>query len=255
MIKTELLCNPYLEEPLKLSGKHLIGLASGHKFQIKDDIPIIIDPSYLSSRNKLNKFIYGLSAGLYERLLIISDKLKYSNDLSVNQQFLTNLSLDSGQKVLEVGVGPAISSKFLPAEVEHYGIDISWNMLRKAKKNMEKINRAPYLAQALAEYIPFKDNIFNTVFQIGTLQFSEDPFKAINEMARVAKPNTTIYILDEIRGGRNIFKRSPAHGMHVTSTSDLIRELPRLVPQSMQNIKAKVLDGNQYYQLQFTKPK
>jgi SAM-dependent methyltransferase len=165
-----------------------------------------------------------------------------------------NNGLISAEERLEIGIGAGYSTRYLPSEVDHIGIDLSWNMLKKAKKNMLSAKRDPKLIQALSEYVPIKDNTIDVVFQIGTLQFTEDPFKAVSEMARVAKPGSIIYILDEIRGGMKIFKRSPAHGMHVKSPQDLIKELHRLVPHSMLEIQAKPLSGDQFYQLQFRKP-
>jgi len=255
MIDVDILCNPYLGEPFKISGDQLIGLASEHKFQIKDGIPRIIDHSFLSSRNKLNQLIYNFFAPLYEHLLSIGDYLNYSHELSINKGFLQKLEIYPGMRILEIGIGPGYSAKYLPANADHIGIDLSWNMLQKAKQNMLAEEKAPLLIQALAEYIPIKNNSMDIVFQIGTLQFTEDPFKAVSEMARVAKPGSSIYVIDEIRGGMKIFKRSPAHGMHVQNSADLIKELPRLVPLSMINIRTQNLPGNQFYQLQFTKPK
>lgn len=254
MIDVDILCNPYLGEPFKKSGNQLIGIASGHKYQIKDNIPVIIDPSYLTIRNKFNNLVYDISAGLYERLLSIGDRINYSQDISTNKEFIQELNLFPGQKILELGIGTGHSTNYFPPDIEHIGIDISWNMLQKAKRNMHKANREPRLIQALAEYVPIKDNSIDMVFQVGTLQFTEDPFKVVSEMARVAKQGSTIYILDEINGGMKIFRRSPAHGMHVNSPTDLIKELPRLVPHSMIDIKSQALPGGHFYQLQFTKP-
>ena len=254
MINTDILCNPYLGEPLKRIGNNLVGVASGNIFAIKDDIPKIISKSHFSNRNKFHKFAYDISSGYYEQLIRLGDKIKYSQDLSVNKMFLEKLNFDKTNSVLEVGIGAGYSTKFLPNEIEHIGLDISWLMLKRAKLNMLANNREPKLIQSLAEYIPFKNNKIDLVFQIGTLQFTEDPFKTVSEMARVAMPGSKIYIIDEVRGGLNIFKRSPAHMMHVKSKDDLILELPRLVPHSMQNIQSKLLPGGQYYQLQFTKP-
>ena len=255
MIDVDILCNPYLGEPLKRVGDHLVGLASGVRFLIKEDIPIIIDRPHFSVRNKLNNFLYNVSAGVYEKLLNIGDRIDYSKDIAVNKHFLNNLKIESGQKVLEIGIGTGLSTRFLPDNIEHIGLDLSWNMLQQATKNMTALNRTPLLVQALAEYLPFRDNSMDVVFQIGTLQFTEDPFRSVSEMARVAKPGTTIFILDEISGGMKIFQRSPAHKMHVNNTKDLIRELPRLVPHSMINIKSQNFLGTQFYQLQFSKPK
>jgi SAM-dependent methyltransferase len=254
MINVDILCNPYLGEPFKRIENQLIGLASGHKYQIKDDIPVIIDRSYLSRRNRFNNLIYDISAGLYERLLSIGDRFNYSQDISINKDFIQDLSFGPGQIILELGIGTGYSTNYFPTDIEHIGLDISWNMLQQTKRNMQKANREPRLIQALAEYVPIKDNSIDMVFQVGTLQFTEDPFKAVSEMARVAKHGTTIYIMDEISGGMQIFKRSPAHGMHVKSPTDLIKELPRLVPHSMTDIKSQALPGDQFYQLQFTKP-
>ncbi len=73
-------------------------------------------------------------------------------------------------------------------------------MLKRAQRKAQKANRQIELVQADCGFIPFCDERFDLVFQMGGLQFVSAPFKAISEMARVARPGATIHIIDEVRG-------------------------------------------------------
>ena len=49
----------------------------------------------------------------------------------------------------------------------------------------------------MEEALPYKDNSFDSVFHVGGINFFNDKKAAIEEMIRVAKPNTKITIVDE----------------------------------------------------------
>jgi len=87
--------------------------------------------------------------------------------------------LDKDELVLDVGVGPATMSKDFPCTV--IGCDLSLNMLLVAK---EKIEGVVYCD---AQYLPFRDNIFDVSFESSCLYLVPEMKKALVEMVRVAK--------------------------------------------------------------------
>ncbi|MGB9831134.1 MAG: class I SAM-dependent methyltransferase [Fervidicoccus fontis] len=80
---------------------------------------------------------------------------------------------------LEIGVGTGRFAK--PLNVE-FGIDPSVSSLKiSAEKGIEVI-------RATAEYLPLRDESFNTAYLIVTLCFVEDPNRTLLEAFRILKP-------------------------------------------------------------------
>ncbi|PKO17677.1 MAG: hypothetical protein CVU39_04135 [Chloroflexi bacterium HGW-Chloroflexi-10] len=97
-------------------------------------------------------------------------------------------------KILDIACGHA---EFLnictenSKEVNCYGCDISQKALENAKNNHTKVT----FITSTAEALPYKNNYFDIVTNIGSLEHFGSLDIAINEMKRVTKDNGKIYIL------------------------------------------------------------
>ena len=99
-----------------------------------------------------------------------------------------------GESVLEIGCGTgARIYPFIEKGLQVTGIDPSPYMLDIASKNFK--NRAD-LHRGFAEDLPFDDNAFTHACLIATLEFVEDPKKALQEASRVAKDRIFMGILN-----------------------------------------------------------
>ncbi len=102
---------------------------------------------------------------------------------------------------LEVGVGSGRFAERLGIDV---GIDISWRMLKIAKR------RGVEVVMGDAGKLPFRSNSFNRVYLIFTLCFLENPEAAIEEAKRVAEELVVCVIpADSGLGERYQSKDSP----------------------------------------------
>ncbi len=109
--------------------------------------------------------------------------------------------IDRPLRILEVGVGtganlPRLRGRLPAGPVELWGLDYSVGMLRRCRR------RAPALAGTRlllgdAHALPFPDHAFDRVFHIGAINGWADPAAALAEMARVARPDTPIVVVDE----------------------------------------------------------
>lgn len=88
-------------------------------------------------------------------------------------------SFARGNKTVDIACGDGYIEQLAPQTV---AVDFSISALKKAKKNGAK-----YLVCASAENLPFINNSFDLSISAGSLENIENPQKAINEMARVAK--------------------------------------------------------------------
>ena len=100
-------------------------------------------------------------------------------------------------KVLEIGIGTGTSYKYYPMETEVTGIDISPDMLEKAKKNIIKHNlQNKNVIMMNGEQLKFEDNSFDKVVGMYVISVTQNPNLLIKEMKRVCKPNGDIYLVN-----------------------------------------------------------
>ena len=106
-----------------------------------------------------------------------------------------------GDRVIDIGcgIGPTLSyiDRVKP-DLDLTGLDASTYMLDEAKGLLS--NHAE-LHKGMAESLPFDDNEFNFSIVNLTLEFVEDPEKAITEAARVAKDRLYIGFFNRLALG------------------------------------------------------
>lgn len=99
-----------------------------------------------------------------------------------------------GESVLDIGCGTgACLLAFLEMGLQVTGLDPSTYMLDIAARNVG--NRAD-LYRGYAEDLPFDDNSFNYTCLFTTLEFVDDPKKALQEACRVTKDRIFIGVLN-----------------------------------------------------------
>jgi len=124
---------------------------------------------------------------VWTKNLIVSDySLKY---LDFTQGI--ELALPENSTVLEAGCGTGQTLSHLSKRHETVGLDISRAALNLAHTNCKN----PVLGSIFK--IPFKDNIFDLVYNSGVIEHFKDPdnIAAIAEMARVTKPSGRVIII------------------------------------------------------------
>jgi len=112
---------------------------------------------------------------------------------------LTTIPLTS---VLEVGCGigrftPSLTG--LAAKVT--AIDLSPNMLFRAKENTENLISPPTLINASSDSLPFPSSIFDCAIEVTVFQHLVNDFiwsRSIAEVVRVVKPGGYILLCDEL---------------------------------------------------------
>ena len=104
---------------------------------------------------------------------------------------LGKLEAKDGGKLLDVACGKGyLLRKAREMGFETHGLDLSDKALEKAKE----IAPEATLVQGSAEALPFKDNEFDYVTCIGSVEHFLNPGKGVAEMARVAKPGGRVLI-------------------------------------------------------------
>lgn len=102
-----------------------------------------------------------------------------------------------GLKVLDVGTGPGfLALLFAEMGNEVTAVDLSNNMLEKARKNASKISLNINFLQGDAENLQLPDGYFDVVVNKYLLWTLPDPGKALMEWRRVLRDGGTIIAID-----------------------------------------------------------
>ena len=199
----EILCNPYKGEPLSLIDGKLVGAASSQSFEIKDGIPVILAEEGLEGRNRSSKILHDMWAFGYDAIVALGDKIQLNSEQRVRDNYIASFVIQPEDKVLETAAGTASNLFHLPEDVHYYGLDISFQMLKAARRKAENAGREIQLFQADAAHI---------------------------------------------------LSRLPAHKKYGKDNHTAIEGIRRLVPKSMQDVTAKVIENTDFYALSFLKP-
>ena len=103
-----------------------------------------------------------------------------------------------GQRILEVGVGTGLSLPHFRTDSHITGIDISEEMLAKARRRVEreKLAHVDALHVMDAEHLEFPDNSFDAVLALYVASVVPDPARFVAEMKRVCRPGGSIVIVN-----------------------------------------------------------
>jgi phosphatidylethanolamine/phosphatidyl-N-methylethanolamine N-methyltransferase len=104
----------------------------------------------------------------------------------------------TGDLVLEVGVGTGLSLPLYDPSVRVIGIDISPDMLKRARllRERRKLNNVIRLDEMDAEQMSFPDDTFDKVVAMYVASVVSNPVRLVNEMRRVCKPDGEIFIVN-----------------------------------------------------------
>ena len=101
----------------------------------------------------------------------------------------------NSDRVLDVGCGRAVDAiKIAQKGGRLVGLEPSRVMLDHSKKCVADSGKEIALVQAIGENLPFKTGSFDWVVCKGALDHFPDPSKAIEEMARITKPDGRVVI-------------------------------------------------------------
>ena len=101
---------------------------------------------------------------------------------------------------LEIGIGTGLNLPLYPKDVALTGIDLTPEMLARARARAAHEGRSINLQEADATQLPFPDATFDTVVSTLTLCTIPDPQAAVREAWRVTKPGGELRFFEHGRG-------------------------------------------------------
>jgi phosphatidylethanolamine/phosphatidyl-N-methylethanolamine N-methyltransferase len=111
-----------------------------------------------------------------------------------------------GQRILEVGVGTGYSLPHFRKDSEVVGIDVSAEMLAKARRRVERLElkNVKALIEMDAEKMDFPDNSFDAVLALYVASVVPNPARFAAEMRRVCRPGGTIVLVNHFASDNGI---------------------------------------------------
>ena len=146
--------------------------------------------------NRWNQFIYRLWAPIY--------------DATVGHFFLPGrkraielLNLQPGERVLLVGVGTGADLPLLPQGVQAIGVDISPDMLARARQKLPLPGRAVTLIQGDAHALPVAEKCYDAVILNLILSVVPDGHACLKYSLQALKPGGRVVVFDKFMPDKN----------------------------------------------------
>jgi ubiquinone/menaquinone biosynthesis C-methylase UbiE len=131
---------------------------------------------------------YDRSMGLFERL-VVADGRAWATSWAAGD-------------VLEIGIGTGRNLPLYPPAVRLTGIDLSHEMLERARTRAEKLGREADLRLGDAEQLEFDASSFDTVVFSFALCSIPDDRAAVREATRVLRPGGRLVLIEHVRSPR-----------------------------------------------------
>ncbi len=172
---------------------------------------------------------------VYEKLAKVYD-LTFGPALHPGRlQAIQRMSIQPGERVLEVGVGTGINLSLYPKQAMVTGIDFSVSMLEKARDRVARKGlRNMRLLQMDAADLKFSDDSFDIVYAPYLISVVPDPVRVAREMRRVCRPGGRIIFLNHFLSPNPLLSRAERmispFTIHIGFKADL--DLPAFLAQS-----------------------
>jgi ubiquinone/menaquinone biosynthesis C-methylase UbiE/uncharacterized protein YbaR (Trm112 family) len=180
-------------------------------WRVRDGLPRLYREERVRGTDRLMRLLYNPLARLHDPMTtVLTPFIAGITEREGREHIMRRLDLDSltptparPLRILEIGIGGGAQLEYLRAHLggrpaEIWGIDLSEGMLKECQKRVARDRVAGVrLLFADGHALPFPDESFDRVLNVGGIGGYRDPAVALAEMARVAVRGTPIVVLDE----------------------------------------------------------
>jgi ubiquinone/menaquinone biosynthesis C-methylase UbiE len=175
--------------------------------------------------NDWNKFIYRLWSPVYDPLF---DRYFVS---AARKRSIGVLAPQSGERVLLLGVGTGADLPLLPEGVRALGIDLSAEMLARARRKLPLPRREIELREGDAQALSVEDGSFDAAVLHLVLSVVPDGRACFRETMRALRPGGRVVIFDKFlpQEGRLSTRRRLLNLMTMLIGTDITRRFSDLI--------------------------
>lgn len=114
-----------------------------------------------------------------------------------------------GERILEVGLGTGLSLPLYPDSVKITGIDVSSEMLERARERVERrgLTNVEAIRVMDAMDMDFPDAGFDKTVVMYVVSVVDDVCRLVSEIRRVTKPGGEIFIVNHFRSEKGVARR------------------------------------------------
>lgn len=123
------------------------------------------------------------------------------------KEALAKMACQSGDQVLEVGVGTGISIPQYPDGVEITGIDLSEDMLVHARQRLNGDADRVHLDVMDGQALTYADNSFDKVVAMYVVSVTPDPRAMVDEMKRVCRPGGDLFFVNHFSQDKGLMAK------------------------------------------------
>jgi phosphatidylethanolamine/phosphatidyl-N-methylethanolamine N-methyltransferase len=125
------------------------------------------------------------------------------------QAIIARMNCHTGDRILEVGVGTGLSLSLYPRNVEVTGIDLSKDMLSRARARTmrDRLHHVAALRLMDAEHMQFADDSFDRVVAMYVVSVTPHPARLVDEMRRVCRPGGKLFIVNHFHHANPVVGR------------------------------------------------
>ena len=130
------------------------------------------------------------------------------------------------QRILEVGVGTGLSLPHFRTDSRVTGIDVSEEMLARARRRAERLTHVEGLHVMDAENLEFPDNSFDAVLALYVASVVPNPARFAAEMRRVCIPGGTIVVVNHFTSENLLVRLMEKRLAHVARHIGFLADFP-----------------------------
>jgi ubiquinone/menaquinone biosynthesis C-methylase UbiE len=224
------------------------------KFIITDNIPNLIYPKILNELDLKSKNFYEGRADAYDQYLYLTFKTYDEEEDKVRNKMIDLLELKNNFKVLEVACGTGRDSvlidKRLSRKAELHLTDISFDMIKKAKKKLKKSYSQIFYSLSNALHLPYPNNYFDAFYSFGAVGEFSDIKQFFKEVVRVCKKGAKVVVGDE---NLPIWQRKSLFGKILANyNKQFLEEVPfQHLPIEAREVRCQWIIGGVFYLIDF----
>ncbi|MHA1637375.1 MAG: class I SAM-dependent methyltransferase [Candidatus Thorarchaeota archaeon] len=230
----------------------------GHIWPITEGIPSLVYPEISEADQKWITDYDNMAEKYDEMVLQYGDLLDVDLD-EERKNFAQFMPMEGPSRILDVSLGTAANFMALSSiygektgRFNLHGMDLSWGMLRVAKRKITEKNMTVNMSHSSVFNIPYVNGYFDIVLHSGGVNTFSDIPLALEEMLRVTRNGGIVIVVDE---GVSPEIRSSERGKSIIKANSLFAARPPLehIPAKAKDVELQYVMNGTFYQISFRK--